>query len=1095
MRRKNLGNRIVKKAITWAMIVMMSFSGAMSGFASMTVYAEGVEAQVDVDENDGDLQQSYGTSAVTFDNKENTESQVSDEKPAEITEVPDLLPEGVAKNVQSAEEASKAAQNAANAAAQAVKDLSGSDTTITNVNNDVTQAQNDVKAAQDAVAQESTDATTAVESAEKIASAEKDEESAGAAYKLTEAEKIVEDSKTAIKTEEKNVETAAEAVLGATEQANAEAQQKLKEQKEIAIEATKNAKVALEEALQADNKENAQSAVAKANVAADEANEAVKKAEAIVGEVQDAYNAAKAEYDIAVKNAQNEEKRYADELAAKQKEIEDLKAKLENAQKAYGTAVENAEAAAKLATLAEGAANSANTTISAEKDRVNEIASSANNAATVAAEANGNAQTAAKAVADMFVTPADEAAKATGEALKVANKNYEHAKEDEKVAKSIADSDYVTAEQTAKNTLNNTINDIEDENSEYSKAIVNAQREYDNCPDLKFLTKADLKIKLYEAKKAQQDAIDAAKDTYDNAVKKAQNEKQQAYTEAENKTNAALNERTAAEIADADAQSLLEAEKVARDAITDKMTDNVEENQKLIDDVSKQLEGKGAQYLEYMNDLNAYLWATDARNSAIKNFQWGGKTWEPEKLKVAIEKKYGHNFFEDIWNVISIDKVKNELTDSEKEAEELVRDLQQSEATLKAKQSALKAAKATSNAAEDAQKVADQLTKVTTAATEVQTAQEAVQAAKGNVDTKKEEIEKLKTRLEVARGNYEATLEAAKKLETAKLDLKVAEKTLEDAQKELEKANINLKNVQDEADKAQRFANWANELIADHYTGVFAQNFEDENGQKVPSYNNLKEYDLTNEGMQSRPTSDFITLAQKKSMKVPYAIYRDYVEAMYDKYDSKNVNAGKGTSTGSNLDVIYWKIEDGKLTGKYYTSLDDLLSGTYFVGYAFKQEKDGYHLDGLMFEYEKPEDSIEPTPGPSEAPSPSENPSPAPTTTPGGGTTPDATPDDGGDTTVIIPDAPVALAAAPVAADNGAAVLGARRTDGDAAEAAVLGARRGTEQAVLGKRRKPQTGDSAALNAWMAAMTMATGAAGISGTKLAKGKKKEEKED
>ena len=128
MRRKNLGNRIVKKAITWAMIVMMSFSGAMSGFASMTVYAEGIEAQVDVDENDGDLQQSYGTSAVTFDNKENTESQVSDEKPAEITEVPDLLPEGVAKNVQSAEEASKAAQNAANAAAQAVKDLSGSDT-------------------------------------------------------------------------------------------------------------------------------------------------------------------------------------------------------------------------------------------------------------------------------------------------------------------------------------------------------------------------------------------------------------------------------------------------------------------------------------------------------------------------------------------------------------------------------------------------------------------------------------------------------------------------------------------------------------------------------------------------------------------------------------------------------------------------------------------------------------------------------------------------------------------------------------------------------------------------------------------------------
>jgi len=40
MRRKGLGSKLVKKAITWAMVATMSLTTAMSSFATMTVYAE-----------------------------------------------------------------------------------------------------------------------------------------------------------------------------------------------------------------------------------------------------------------------------------------------------------------------------------------------------------------------------------------------------------------------------------------------------------------------------------------------------------------------------------------------------------------------------------------------------------------------------------------------------------------------------------------------------------------------------------------------------------------------------------------------------------------------------------------------------------------------------------------------------------------------------------------------------------------------------------------------------------------------------------------------------------------------------------------------
>ncbi len=63
-------------------------------------------------------------------------------------------------------------------------------------------------------------------------------------------------------------------------------------------------------------------------------------------------------------------------------------------------------------------------------------------------------------------------------------------------------------------------------------------------------------------------------------------------------------------------------------------------------------------------------------------------------------------------------------------------------------------------------------------------------------------------------------------------------------------------------------------------------------------------------------------------------------------------------------------------------------------------------------------------------------------------------------------------------------VLGARKVRMGGTQAAVLGARRGADFAVLGKRRRPSTGDSMALLIWIITMSVAMGGAITSSTML-----------
>ena len=321
---------------------------------------------------------------------------------------------------------------------------------------------------------------------------------------------------------------------------------------------------------------------------------------------------------------------------------------------------------------------------------------------------------------------------------------------------------------------------------------------------------------------------------------------------------------------------------------------------------------------------------------------------------------------------------------------------------------------------------------------------------------------------------------AAKNVKTpTTLELQRLFEQIQKAEQKVKDTEESLKEAVAAKNAAESFKKWADSLITDQYTRAYAQAAADENGKKTPLTENLKNYDTSNDKVISRPTSDFVCVSKgTSSVKVPYTIYRDYVNLMYQKdYDSKP--KGKGISTGSTMDVIYWEVgTDGKLSGDYFTSPDELTTGsTYFIGYTFKYENDGYHIDGLMYKYEDSKE--EPTTSPSEAPSTA--PSTTPSTAPTGG--------DGGTTgtTVTIEDQSVPLAAVPADAP---AVLGARRAAQDE-EPAVLGVKRGTDQAVLGKRRSPKTGDSTEVFAWAGAMTIAGAAAVVSCTKLARKKEEE----
>lgn len=169
--------------------------------------------------------------------------------------------------------------------------------------------------------------------------------------------------------------------------------------------------------------------------------------------------------------------------------------------------------------------------------------------------------------------------------------------------------------------------------------------------------------------------------------------------------------------------------------------------------------------------------------------------------------------------------------------------------------------------------------------------------------------------------------------------------------------------------------------IADknHNATGYAQKVE-ANGTEYAD-ENKQGFDLSNQEVISRSTSYFGSTSGDKGVEIPDAIYNAYIDALMDEENTKGTGIkysnGKGIALtqDSNL-MYYWNINENNQITNLAGQAGSIESGRYFVGYSFKKEGDiesvGYHLDGYIVDYTKPEtedntqndEEVEDTPAP-----------------------------------------------------------------------------------------------------------------------------------
>ena len=1004
MKKEKLGSKIVKKAITWAMIAMMSLSGVMSNMATLTAYAGENEINNYVD--DLELSEEYVDS--------NKEKYHNDEA-KEVAQNSDSVKE-MNEQVNKAQEAVTKADAAVADAEKAMKDAEDAATAATTAANDADKAEKDAtKAANDAAEKVKNldDKKTAdgIDDYNKQAAADQNDIENN--VNADTAVKNAEDAATTAANEADKAKDAADAAKAALEKAldvdTNEVNQEVRDAVEEAKEAAKDAAEAADAA-----KDARDAAEAEANKIIEEYNlYAMSYGLPLYGETTVTYTAedAKAAVEAAGMVYQAGEK---DRL---EKEIEDIN----------NTTLADEKANVDAAVKALGEAQDAFTTA---ENSAKDAADAAAEASKAVADADATADAVADAVNNYYVTPAQEAVDATNKAI------------DEKKNQI---SELNTALENAKaDAKPNGEAAYNSELADKKAAMDKAREEYEAYTGINPFYKRSLEKKYNKAKAAydeyntQSKKDEVVKDYINNdaAVSAATSG-----IETANKELTQLNEQYEAQA------GVLAAETATRDAYIQEANQNAQEQvrnefvkeiQKILSDYSGEIN-----QIDYDEDLNE--WANDILN-----------TWHLRDKRVIrneMDDKYVDSTLERLFNTLGITQwmvdtssAKKVMEEARKAYRESIEDYYEKLATAEANWAAMDT-EAAKKAVEDEVKKMDAVnTTISNAKDFVENASDELDKAKDTYDAAEERLNELK--------------DSVKNKTFDSVTLKALQEKIEAAQAAVKAAEDELKKAEIQKNAAQNYANWADQLVKDHYTRAYAQATKDANGNKTPLTENLRDYDLKNDEVITRSPEDFVCVSPgTDSVKVPYAIYRDYVQAMYEKYQADQINSGKGTSTGDNMDVIYWVVdENGKLTGEYFDSIDDLSTGRYFVGYSFKREKDGYHLDGVMWDYVLSNPDVNPTP----------------TTGPQGGGSGDGGTSGGGEVpTVTIEDGAVALAAAPNADQ---AVLGARRLPANPnADQAVLGARRGVDQAVLGKRRRPQTGDNAMLAAWV----MAFGASAV----------------
>ena len=229
--------------------------------------------------------------------------------------------------------------------------------------------------------------------------------------------------------------------------------------------------------------------------------------------------------------------------------------------------------------------------------------------------------------------------------------------------------------------------------------------------------------------------------------------------------------------------------------------------------------------------------------------------------------------------------------------------------------------------------------------------------AEARVDQAAKDYQKAKSELEEAKKEFEEKADELSPLDLSKLLAEIGK-----AEAAVNKAQDALVTAQASAAAAQCCYSWVNELQNDEQTRIYGQISKE--GDVVND--NIKNFDLTDDEVESRNVKNFIEITEnEKAIAIPDEIFAVFVKYMnangYSNEDVVNNNTiGRGVATGGTMPVIYWVLdENGHLnaTSKYYVAgkdgkpTEEMPYGTYFVGYTFKHEKDGYHIDGIMYNY------------------------------------------------------------------------------------------------------------------------------------------------
>ena len=720
----------------------------------------------------------------------------------------------------------------------------------------------------------------------------------------------------------------------------------------------------------------------------------------------------------------------------------------------------------------------------ATKKSAEAAAAAAQQAQDQLAKDNTKAQNAADAVNNYYVTPA---ANTVVESTKSAADKQEAADQKQQ-AFNAAQTDYAAAVTAAQEEGRASYgSDLK----KYTDAIDKAQKDVDNAKD--FWERLDCKSNLKQAQieKKWFEQWNSADDYAEAAVKKSVDVKEKALAEktAEIEYNSAKSQSDVAQKQLMADQSALATATATKKDYLDQIDAAYQagETQGMLDTINQGITERAVKInqVEFDKDLNE--WANGFMNTVAQSGSlevYLKSLDEKDKVQDYIDKTYDiDNAVKKFFNDSQLSQWAISTDDTDK-VMQLVSDALKAQIVKKYEFMATANANFAKYDTEKAYAIAFDKTN----------GEDIVEAAKTKVDgiteidpaAQKVAIESAKTRLDDAQQDYKDAKDNLAAAEKKLAGISLNRVDLSDLKSKIDQAKAALATAKDQLDAAQasaaaatNYSNWAQALIGNQNTLVYAQAEKDADGIKVPVTSNIKDYDTSDPEVKTRKISDFVSVSGEK-LPIPYTIYRAFVSAMYDQYNYTDVakaakeTRGKGAALNSQTQsIVFWEVNnDNQLTGKYYfSSADgsapaDMPSGTYFIGYTVKHETSGYHMDGTMYQYKQPETPVIPPVTPTVNPT---------TTTTGTVTTTTAA--------TTIAEAATPLAAIP-------AVLGARRAP---SVATVETAATAQTPAVLGAARSRATGDSTHDD--LRLIVTLAGAAGAAGLFAAEKRKKAQKKE